>query len=62
MKYPSMSINVGKLSHNAVTVSRLLGDRGLVFVGVNKATCGHPDVARALLAGRPLALADSIET
>lgn len=59
MKYPSMSIDVGKLRHNAVTVSRLLAAQGLGFVGVNKATCGHPDVAKAILAGGPLALADS---
>ncbi|MGI6667572.1 MAG: alanine/ornithine racemase family PLP-dependent enzyme [Bacillota bacterium] len=59
MRYPSMSIDVGKLEHNAVTVSRLLARAGLTYVAVNKATCGHPDVAKALLAGNPLGLADS---
>lgn len=59
MKYPCMSIDVEKIRHNAVTVSRLLAASGLRFVAVNKATCGHPEVARAMLEGDPLAVADS---
>ena len=59
MKYPLMTIDVGKLAHNAVTVSRLLAESGLRFVAVNKSTCGHPEVAGAMLSGDPLAVADS---
>lgn len=59
MKCPSISIDIEKIRHNAVTVSRLLASSGLRFVAVNKATSGHPEVARAMLAGNPLAVADS---
>lgn len=59
MRYPFMSIDVQKIMHNAATVSRLLAPSGLRFVAVNKSTCGHPEVARAMLAGNPVGVGDS---
>ena len=59
MKYPLLCIDLEKIAHNAAHVGRLLAKHGLKFVAVNKVMCGHPDVARALMAGRPLAIGDS---
>lgn len=48
-----------RLQHNTEAVVALCKPGGIDVVGVTKATCGHPDVARAILAGGANQLGES---
>jgi len=60
-KNKSMHIEVdcGCLQRNTEAVVALCAPHGIEVVGVTKACCGHPDVARAMLAGGASKLAES---
>jgi predicted amino acid racemase len=49
----SMRIEVDceRIRRNTEAITRLCAPHGIEVVGVTKACCGHPDVARAMLAG-----------
>ena len=59
MPSPYLTIDLDKIEHNARTVVDLCKQRGIEVVGVTKATCGRPEVARAMLRGGVTAIADS---
>lgn len=48
-----------KIRQNTQAIVDVCGSSGIEVVGVTKACCGHPDVARALLAGGVTMLAES---
>lgn len=54
-----MTIDLRKIEHNARTIVGLCGQHGIQVTGVTKATCGNPDVARAMLRGGVSAIGDS---
>lgn len=56
---PRITIDPGKIEHNARKIVELFARHGIEVCGVTKATCGHPDVARAMLRGGVSMLADS---
>lgn len=57
--YPKLTINTKKITENAQWVVDQCEKSGISVVGINKNTCQHPKVARALLAGGLTALGDS---
>ncbi|KPK37841.1 MAG: hypothetical protein AMJ69_10190 [Gammaproteobacteria bacterium SG8_47] len=59
MTSPYLTINLAKIEHNARTIVGLCREHGITVSGVTKATCGHPDVAAAMLRGGVSSLADS---
>ena len=59
MTAPRLEIDLDKIHHNARTLVRLLGHRGISVTGVAKATLGSPEVAGALLRAGVNALGDS---
>ena len=52
-------MDIGKITRNARYASALCGRFGIEVVGVTKSACGHPSVARAMLAGGVGMLGDS---
>jgi predicted amino acid racemase len=54
-----LRIECDKIRENAEAIVALAAQHGIDVVGVTKACCGYPDVARAILAGGVKALADS---
>ena len=54
-----MEVVCERIRRNAATLVELCGSAGIEIVGVTKSCCGHPDVARAMLAGGVTTLADS---
>ena len=59
MKTPYLTIDLAKIEHNTRTIVGLCSEHGIHVTGVTKATCGHPDVARAMLRGGVVSIADS---
>ncbi len=59
MLTPRIEINLKKIAHNAKTLNRLYGSKGIDIIGVTKAVCGEPRVAAALLENGIRILADS---
>lgn len=59
MTTPRLTIDLGKIEHNARSIVDLCRVNGIDVCGVTKVTCGHPDVARAMLRGGVRMLADS---
>lgn len=59
MKTPYLSIDLDKIEHNARTIVALCKQHGISVTGVTKATCGNPEVAKAMLRGGVQSLADS---
>lgn len=59
MRPPFLTIDLDKIEHNARTVVGLCARHGLDVTGVTKATCGHPDVARAMLRGGVSSIGES---
>lgn len=59
MAYPCLTIDLDKIEHNSRTVVDLCRKHKIEVAGVTKVTCGHPDVARAMLRGGVTAIADS---
>lgn len=59
MPQPSLCIDLDKIEHNTRVIVNLCSQHGIEVAGVTKATCGHPDVAKAMLRGGVSAIADS---
>jgi predicted amino acid racemase len=59
MSYPYLTIDLKKIEHNTRTVVALCRDYGIEVTGVTKVTCGHPEVARAMLRGGVSAIGES---
>lgn len=59
MTTPYVSIDIGKIEHNARTIAGLCKEHGIEVSGVTKVTCGYPDVANAMLRGGISCIADS---
>jgi len=51
MSHPYVTIDLDKLAHNARAIVELCRAHGIEVVGVTKCTCGHPEVAKAMLRG-----------
>ena len=54
-----IEVDCARLQRNTEAIARLCAPQGIEVVGVTKACCGHPEVARAMLAGGARALAES---
>jgi len=59
MIHPYLTIDLDKIEHNARTIVGLCKRLGIEVTGVTKVTCGHPEVARAMLRGGVASIADS---
>ncbi len=51
MTHPHVIIDLDKIEHNTRTIVGLCRVHGIEVTGVTKVTCGHPEVARAMLRG-----------
>ncbi|MCU1457962.1 MAG: hypothetical protein JWL73_2054 [Actinomycetia bacterium] len=56
---PRLEIRLDRIRHNARTLVRRLGSRGISVTGVTKATLGSPEIARAMLAAGVVGLGES---
>jgi predicted amino acid racemase len=54
-----IEVDCARLQRNTEAIIKLCAPQGIEVVGVTKACCGHPDVARAMLAGGASMLAES---
>lgn len=59
MSAPRLEIDLEKIHHNALTLVRILGKRGISITGVTKATLGSPEIADAWLRAGVSGLGDS---
>lgn len=59
MTRPYVTMDLGKLEHNARAIVGLARSHGMEVTGVTKCTCGHPGVARAMLRGGVTAIGES---
>ena len=59
MASPYITIDLDKIEHNARTIVDLCKVHGIEVTGVTKVTCGHPEVAAAMLRGGVVSIADS---
>ena len=59
MQHPYLTIDVGKIAHNARTIVGLCQHYGIEVAGVTKGVCGNPDVARAMLRGGVSSIGES---
>jgi len=59
MNAPRLEINLDAVSHNTQVLVDRMASLGVTVCGVTKATLGHPDVGRAMLAGGVSSLGDS---
>ena len=59
MKSPYLSIYLDKIEHNTRTIVGLCNEHNIDVTGVTKVTCGHPEVAKAMLHGGATSIADS---
>ncbi|MES9898792.1 MAG: alanine/ornithine racemase family PLP-dependent enzyme [Sedimenticola sp.] len=59
METPYLTIDLEKIEHNSRTIVSLCRQSGIGVYGVTKATCGHPQVAEAMLRGGVDGIADS---
>jgi predicted amino acid racemase len=51
MSHPYVTIDLDKIEHNARSIVELCRTHGLDVVGVTKCTCGHPEIAKAMVRG-----------
>ncbi len=56
---PRLTIDLGKIEQNARVITGLCAEHGIRVTGVTKCTCGHPEVARAMLRGGVADIGDS---
>ncbi len=56
---PMIEVNLGKIAHNAKTLKKLYGSKGIDIVGVTKVVCGDPNIAEIILKSGICTLADS---
>ena len=59
MAAPYVTIDLDKIEHNTRTIVGLCKAHGIEVTGVTKGTCGHPEVAKAMLRGGVISIADS---
>lgn len=59
MRTPYLTIDLDKIEHNACTIVGLCNEHGIEVTGVTKVTCGHPEIANAMLRGGVTSIADS---
>jgi predicted amino acid racemase len=59
MTTPKLVIDVDKIEHNTRTIVGLCNQNGIEVTGVTKVTCGHLQVAKAMLRGGVSGIADS---
>lgn len=59
MMTPYITIDLQKIEHNARTIVGLCKEHGIEVSGVTKVTCGHSEVANAMLRGGVSSIADS---
>ncbi len=59
MTTPCVTVDLDKIEHNARTIVGLCQAHNIEVCGVTKATCGHPEVAKAMLRGGVATIADS---
>ena len=59
MTTPYLVIDLDKIEHNTRTIVELCNKNGINVAGVTKVTCGHPQVAQAMLRGGVSTIADS---
>lgn len=59
MAYPYLAIDVDKIEQNARVIVDQCKAHGIEVTGVTKGTCGHPDVARAMLRGGVTSIGES---
>lgn len=56
---PRLTVDLGKIQHNAATLVDRLGKRGIFVTAVTKAALGSPEIVRAMLRGGVAELGDS---
>lgn len=54
-----VTIDIDKIEHNARTIVGLCHEHGITVTGVTKGTCGHPEVAKAMLRGGVSSIGES---
>ena len=59
MSSPRIEVDLHKIRHNTLTISRRLRSRGIRTTAVTKAVCGHPAIAQAMLNGGAAGLAEA---
>ena len=59
MSTPYLVIDLDKIEHNTRIVVELCNNNGIEVTGVTKVTCGHPQIANAMLRGGIRSIADS---
>jgi predicted amino acid racemase len=59
MLTPRIELNLEKIAHNAKALKDLYGSKGIDVIGVTKAVCGNPYIAKALVKSGIRILADS---
>lgn len=59
MSCPRIEVDLGKIGRNTQALVRRLGTRGIGVTGVTKAVCGNPAIARAMLSGGAVGLAEA---
>ncbi len=59
MTHPYISIDLDKIEHNARAIVALCRGRGIAVTGVTKGTCGHPEIAKAMLRGGVSSIGES---
>ena len=59
MAKPRVTIDLEKIEHNARTIVALCRSHGIAVTGVTKGTCGHPEVAKAMLRGGVASIGES---
>ncbi|MFT9496130.1 ornithine racemase Orr [Anaerosolibacter sp.] len=56
---PRLEIDINKIKHNSLTLTKLCKEKGIDVAGVTKVFCGIPEIAQALVHGGITMLADS---
>jgi predicted amino acid racemase/arginase family enzyme len=59
MSGPQVTIDLGRIEHNAKVIVERCAASGIKVFGVTKGTCGMPHVARAMLRGGVVGIAES---
>jgi predicted amino acid racemase len=59
MTRPYVAIDLDKIEHNARAIVALCHGHGIEVTGVTKGTCGHPEVANAMLRGGVTSIGES---
>ncbi|HEY7322845.1 MAG TPA: alanine/ornithine racemase family PLP-dependent enzyme [Candidatus Binatia bacterium] len=59
MSHPYVTIDLEKIEHSARAIVNLCRNHGIAVVGVTKCTCGHPEIAKAMLRGGVVAIGES---